>query len=118
MKIHTLCLLMVASAFLAGNALAGVEMVSGGSQPPPKAVVVTTSVSSESGGCGCSTPVKPIHFINGIPSNGPVTGDAAYADPEGDDGCGCSTAFGFRDYGPARVVPPPAPDTKEMKPSS
>jgi hypothetical protein len=122
MKIYTLSFLMAAAAFLAGNAVAGVEMVSSQSQPQAKAVVVTTTTSSTSEGCGCSTPKPLIHFKDGIPSNGPVTGDPSYADPEGNDGCGCSKYFGFRDYGPAHtatVVTPPPVDTKEMKrPSS
>jgi hypothetical protein len=62
--------------------------------------------------CGCVGGPPPVHFIDGIPSNGPVTGDPVYADSAA---YGC--AFGFRDYGPAKaVVPPPAPDTKDMKP--
>jgi hypothetical protein len=62
--------------------------------------------------CGCPNP-PPVHFKDGIPSNGPVTGNPGYGDAAA---YGCT--FGFRDYGPARVVtpPPPAPDTKDMKP--
>jgi len=54
--------------------------------------------------CGCGGQPPPIHFIDGIPSNGPVTGDPGSADPAR------YSAFGFRDYGPAHVAPPaPAP---------
>jgi hypothetical protein len=69
--------------------------------------------------CGCDDHLAPIHFTDGIAPNGPVTGDAASADPSHyGHGCGCDI-FGFRDYGPARaVVPPPAPEAKDMKPSS
>ena len=64
--------------------------------------------------CGCDDLPKVIHFKDGIAPNGPVTGDpGATAAVEG--GCPCEEAFGFRDYGPARVTPPPAPvDTKQM----
>jgi hypothetical protein len=62
-------------------------------------------------GCGCPNP-PPVHFKDGIPSNGPVTGNPTYA-----DAAYYPCTFGFRDYGPAKVVvPPPAPDTKAMKP--
>lgn len=118
MKIYTLSLLMAAAAFLSSNARAGVEMVSGSSQPQAKAVVVKTTVSSDSGICTCSNPTPPIRFKDGLTPNGPVTAEPAYGDPEG-DGCGCAQSFGFRDYGPAHVVVPPPVDTKEMKhPSS
>jgi hypothetical protein len=74
------------------------------------------------GDCGCDDLPVVVHFKDGLTPNGPVTGDPGYAvTVEGNSsGCGCNSAFGFRDYGPARVVPPPAPvDTKEMKrPSS
>ncbi len=58
--------------------------------------------------CDCDDTPVVIHFKDGVPSLPAVTGDpAASAAVEG--GCPCSEAFGFRDYGPARVVPPPAP---------
>ncbi len=70
--------------------------------------------------CGCDDPTPVIHFKDGLAPNGPVTGNAGQAvTVEG--GCPCSQPFGFRDYGPAHVTPPPAPvDTKEMvkRPSS
>jgi len=64
--------------------------------------------------CGCDDLPKVIHFKDGIAPNGPVTADSAQAvTVEG--GCPCEDKFGFRDYGPPRVVPPPAPvDTKQM----
>jgi len=108
MKKYTLVLLAAVAAFLARNAVAGDELVRVNVQPQPKPVVVT-SPSTDSSDCGCSTPKPLVHFKDGIPSNGPVTATAAYGDPEG-NGCGCSSEFGFRDYGPAKVViPPPAP---------
>jgi hypothetical protein len=115
MKKYTLALLAVSAAFLARNAMAGEELSRVSVQPQPKAVVVSTSTSAstDSSDCGCSTPKPLIHFKDGIPSNGPVTADAAYADPEG-NGCGCSSEFGFRDYGPARA-PEPAPTPAPVK---
>jgi hypothetical protein len=72
------------------------------------------------GDCGCEDAPVVVHFKDGLTPNGPVTGDAGQAvSIEG--GCPCAEAFGFRDYGPPRVVPPPAPmDTKQMvkRPSS
>ena len=66
------------------------------------------------GDCGCDDLPKVIHFKDGIAPNGPVTGDpGAAVTVEGASGCGCNSAFGFRDYGPAHVTPPPV-DTKQM----
>ncbi len=66
--------------------------------------------------CGCDDPPKVIHFTDGIPSNGPVTGDPGAADPAH---YRCSL-FGFQDYGPAHAAPPaPVSEPKDMKrPSS
>jgi hypothetical protein len=69
--------------------------------------------------CDCDDPPVVIHFTDGIPSNGPVTGDpGASAAVEG--GCPCSESYAFRDYGPARATPPPAPApvVQQTKPTS
>ena len=57
--------------------------------------------------CGCHDLPVVIHFKDGIAPNGPVTAAPRQAvSVEG--GCPGSALFGFRDYGPAHVTPPPA----------
>jgi hypothetical protein len=70
-------------------------------------------VSAQACDCGCTC--QPLfHFKDGISPNGPSNTEAIYADPAHyGHGCGCDV-FGFRDYGPARVVTPPPVDTKAM----
>jgi hypothetical protein len=60
-------------------------------------------------GCGNGCHEPPFHFIDGHPSNGPVTGDPAYADP-----AHYPCTFGFRDYG----TPHPPPVAYVPKPNS
>ncbi len=71
--------------------------------------------------CGCDdatvgTGLGIVHFKDGRSPTAPVTGGYAAGDTEG--GCGCSSPFTYRDYGPAR--PPAPPDVKQIvkRPSS
>jgi hypothetical protein len=63
--------------------------------------------------CGCDGPPKVVIFKDGLTPNGPVTAEARYGDTEY-----YTTSFGFRDYGPARVAPPPVAPSPLRRPSS
>lgn len=74
--------------------------------------------------CGCDDDTVGVglgivHFRDGRSPTVAVTGGYAAGDTEG--GCGCSSTFAYRDYGPAHApVAPPHPDVKQIvkRPSS
>jgi len=58
-----------------------------------------------------------VHFRDGRSPTAPVTGGYAAGDTEG--GCGCSSTFTYRDYGPAHVPEPaPTPALPPKRPAS
>jgi hypothetical protein len=55
--------------------------------------------------CGDDAPPAIVHFKDGLAPNGPVCG----CDCSRGDASAYSDSFGFRDYGPVHITPPPAP---------